>query len=352
MSSQYVEELLVSLKELFKTSAYSDLTIECGDDEHRVHRAVVYPRSKRLAEMSNNPSKASLSVTDLCKHCVANGGDYQERGDHDILVLVEDDPQAVSLMLHYLYHLDYPEVPGQSRKGVNGQEGSQANPAADFSPLKEKEPGAVVNGNAHNSSPITNGQPQRSMEYSIENEQVVDPPTSPVPTGDNGADATWAALKKSKKKKRRNTQAESDTSSAAAAVQPQTQTLTLIQESVPAADTAQPSNLAVHAQLYALASKYAVEGLKALAAEKFERGIPLHWDTEDFLRAAREAYTSTDRADRRLRDAVLGAIKAHPQLLERARVQEVIRGLELSFDLLMHMRGGVPNGVTVVGGAA
>ncbi|RYP93162.1 hypothetical protein DL770_000736 [Monosporascus sp. CRB-9-2] len=310
MSSRYVDELLVSLKELFKTSAYSDLIIDCGDDEHR------------------------------------------KTGDHDILVLAEDDPQAVSLMLHYLYHLDYPEVPGENKKGVNGQEASQAHPVADFSPLEKKEPGAVINGNAHNSNPTTNGQAQRPMEYSIENEQFVDPAFSPIPAGDNGADA---ASKKSKKKKRRNTQAESDSSSAAAAVavqtQTQTQTQAQTQEPLPAAAAAaQPSNLAVHARLYALASKYAVEGLKALAAEKFERGIGLHWETEDFLRAAREAYTSTDRADRRLRDAVLGAIKAHPQLLERTRVQEVIRGLELSFDLLMHMRGG-PNGAVAVGGA-
>ncbi|RYP74063.1 hypothetical protein DL771_003252 [Monosporascus sp. 5C6A] len=312
MGSRYVDELLVSLKELFKTSAYSDLIIECGDDEHK------------------------------------------EKGDHDTLVLVEDDPQAVSLMLHYLYHLDYPEDPGQDKKGANGQEASQANVVADFGPLEKKETGAVINGNAHNSNPTTNGQPQRPMEYSIENEQFVDTASSPTLTGDNGADA---ASKRSKKKKRRNTQAESDSSSAAVVVQPQpqpqtqTQTQTQIQEPSPAAANAQPSNLAVHAQLYALASKYAVEGLKALAAEKFERGIGLHWETEDFLRAAREAYTSTDRADRRLRDAVLGAIKAHPQLLERTRVQDVIRGLELSFDLLMHMRGG-PNGAVAVGGAA
>ncbi|RYP19977.1 hypothetical protein DL765_003026 [Monosporascus sp. GIB2] len=320
MSSRYVDELLVSLKELFKTSAYSDLIIECGDDEHKVHRAV-------------------------------------ERGDHDILVLVEDDPQAVRLMLHYLYHLDYPEVQGQSKKGANGQEASQANPAADLSPLEKKEPGAVINGGAHSGNPTASGQPQRPMEYSIENEQFLDPPTSPTPTGDNGADA---AFRKSKKKKRRNTQAESDSSSAAVALQTQTQApapapaQTQTQEPPPAAAAAaaaQAPNLAVHARLYALASKYAVEGLKALAAEKFERGVGLHWETEDFLRAAREAYTSTDRADRRLRDAVLAAVKAHPQLLERARFQEVIRGLELSFDLLMHMRGG-PNGAVPVGGAA
>ncbi|RYO84306.1 hypothetical protein DL766_008139 [Monosporascus sp. MC13-8B] len=315
MSSRYVDELLVSLKGLFKTSAYSDLIIECGDDENKVHRAV-------------------------------------ERGGHEILVLVEDDPQAVRLMLHYLYHLDYPEVQGRGEKGANGQEASQANPPADFSPLEKKEPGALINGRVHNGNPTASGQPQRPMEYSIENEQFADPPTSPSPTGDNGADA---ASRKSKKKKRRNTQAESDSSSAAVAVQTPIrapiQAPAQTQEPSPAVAAAQAPNLAVHARLYALASKYAVEGLRALAAEKFERGIGQHWETEDFLRAAREAYTSTDRADRRLRDAVLAAVKAHPQLLERARFQEVIRGLELSFDPLMHIRGG-PNGAVPVGGAA
>lgn len=106
-----------------------------------------------------------------------------------------------------------------------------------------------------------------------------------------------------------------------------------------AAATPTHPGLVIHAKLYALATKYWVPGLAAQAAERFGQGVAAHWNATEFLLAAREAYVTAERADRRLRDAVVAAVGAHPELLSRPQVQEVVRGLELSFDLLMHMCG-------------
>ncbi len=57
----------------------------------------------------------------------------------------------------------------------------------------------------------------------------------------------------------------------------------------------------VHAKIYALAEKYLIPGLKALAVRKFDIASAKHWDSDDFLKAAQEAYTSTIETDRGLK---------------------------------------------------
>ncbi|KAM5526659.1 BTB/POZ domain-containing protein [Fusarium oxysporum f. sp. phaseoli] len=81
------DALLRCLKQLFDDGTYSDLTIVCGDNHHKVHKAIVCPRSEFFASACNGP--------------------FQE-GESSVIHLPEDDPFAVKAMLHYLYHLDYP----------------------------------------------------------------------------------------------------------------------------------------------------------------------------------------------------------------------------------------------------
>ncbi|PCD21347.1 hypothetical protein AU210_016313 [Fusarium oxysporum f. sp. radicis-cucumerinum] len=76
----------VSTQRLFDDGTYSDLTIVC-DNHHKVHKAIVCPRSEFFASACNGP--------------------FQE-GESSVIHLAEDDPFAVKAMLHYLYHLDYP----------------------------------------------------------------------------------------------------------------------------------------------------------------------------------------------------------------------------------------------------
>ncbi|KAI5457494.1 hypothetical protein BGZ63DRAFT_394864 [Mariannaea sp. PMI_226] len=99
-----------------------------------------------------------------------------------------------------------------------------------------------------------------------------------------------------------------------------------------------PSNLNLHAKVYALGEKYGIKGLKALAVKKFEDEVVHHWDSADFLLAIQEVYTSTVDHDRPMRDAVVATFSKHGSLLDKPSVQDVVKGLELSFDLLMQYR--------------
>ena len=259
-------------------------------------------------------------------------------------------------MLHYFYHLEYPEVqpPVEPSNGGDSaptsQVGSPITAASPAGPAKSRN--GSLDGAIQAQAQPPQQQQQRVMEYSIEKEQFIDPATVPAggTTGETSSEA-GAKSRKKKKKSRMNSVESSDaltntttnnsSSNNTASTAPTAQTTTQQPEvkATATTTTTHHPNLTLDARVYAVARKYGVAALASTAAERFERGVAAHWGTTDFLRAAREAYTSTERGDRRLRDAVLAAVHAHPELLARADVQDVVRGLELSFDLLMYLRG-------------
>ncbi|KAK3334164.1 hypothetical protein B0T19DRAFT_484060 [Cercophora scortea] len=81
------KELMGSLHKLFENGLYSDLTIKCGPDEYKVHKAIVSTRSKFFKACDN---------------------DFFVEGRTGVVELREVDPVAVKLMVHFFYHLDYP----------------------------------------------------------------------------------------------------------------------------------------------------------------------------------------------------------------------------------------------------
>ena len=98
-------------------------------------------------------------------------------------------------------------------------------------------------------------------------------------------------------------------------------------------------NLTIHAKVYALGAMYGIPGLKALALEKFKLEATYFWDTDDFITAAGEVYTTTVDSDRDMRALVVGTILQHTGLLDIDEVQAVIKTVpDLSFDILMHAR--------------
>ncbi|KAK1989747.1 hypothetical protein LX36DRAFT_686373 [Colletotrichum falcatum] len=102
-------------------------------------------------------------------------------------------------------------------------------------------------------------------------------------------------------------------------------------------DSGDISDILLHAKVYAIAEKYAIGGLKALARIKFQTTASKCWDTDDFLDAISEAYTSTLDSDRGLRDIVLKVFAEHEQLLDWNEIKELLRRLgSLAYDLLMH----------------
>ena len=95
--------------------------------------------------------------------------------------------------------------------------------------------------------------------------------------------------------------------------------------------------LVTHARMYALADKYQISGLKALAQRKFQKAALQHWNSEEFAPALHIVFTSTLEEDRGLRDVVISTI-SRDRLLEKPEVRAVVKDLpELAFGLLMHM---------------
>jgi hypothetical protein len=83
-----------------------------------------------------------------------------------------------------------------------------------------------------------------------------------------------------------------------------------------------PSNhLLLHSQIYVLAEKYQVDGLKELALEKFKWCCAVFWYTSDFLLAVRHVFDdSTPENDRGLRDLVTFTIVKHMEVLSKPEV--------------------------------
>ncbi|KAF5709420.1 speckle-type POZ [Fusarium mundagurra] len=82
---QHFEMLGKSLFKLYETEMYSDLIITCGWDVHKVHKAIICPRSSFFT--------------------AACSGNFKE-GLESRINLPDDDPTVVREMLYYLYNLD------------------------------------------------------------------------------------------------------------------------------------------------------------------------------------------------------------------------------------------------------
>ncbi|KAI9781051.1 MAG: hypothetical protein M1839_006326 [Geoglossum umbratile] len=78
--------LIEATASLFQSDKYSDLTITCGSEIFKVHRAVVCPRSKFFAAACDGRFKEGITSE---------------------IALPEDDPETVQRMLSFLYRSDY-----------------------------------------------------------------------------------------------------------------------------------------------------------------------------------------------------------------------------------------------------
>ncbi|KAK1722907.1 uncharacterized protein BDZ83DRAFT_408048 [Colletotrichum acutatum] len=95
--------------------------------------------------------------------------------------------------------------------------------------------------------------------------------------------------------------------------------------------------LLLHAKVYTIAEKYAVDGLKDLAVAKFKDAAAQAWEPNDFLCAATEAYTSTIDTDRGFRDAVIEIFAVHEDLLDDEEAKTTIKSLgSLPYALLLY----------------
>jgi hypothetical protein len=96
------------------------------------------------------------------------------------------------------------------------------------------------------------------------------------------------------------------------------------------------NQLLIHAQMYEMADKYDVIGLKTLSKEKFRLACIKFWDHPGFTRAAYHAYTTTPDNDTGLRSIIRETLSDHMVLLRKPMVKNLMTKFNgLSFDLLM-----------------
>jgi len=77
----------------------------------------------------------------------------------------------------------------------------------------------------------------------------------------------------------------------------------------------------LHSEMYTIADKYDVPGLKELAREKFSLASEYCWQKIEFIIAAEHAYTTTMDDDDGLRAIVRDTLAAKKEILSRADVQ-------------------------------
>lgn len=96
-------------------------------------------------------------------------------------------------------------------------------------------------------------------------------------------------------------------------------------------------HLIEHAKAFAMATKYQIDALQNLAAQKFRAEVEQHWDHEDLAHAIHVIYTSTADEVTQLRKITVQALNAHRgQLLEKPEIATLLRSITgLACDLLM-----------------
>ena len=106
--------------------------------------------------------------------------------------------------------------------------------------------------------------------------------------------------------------------------------------------TESESHLLLHTRVYELGERYDIPSLKQLARQKFEIAMACYYDSPEFADAVEEAYYSTVDTDRGLRDIVLQAFRAHPQLTTTQDVFAVIKDTPSLALELFKLERGVP----------
>jgi len=344
MAHNHYDELLNSLKRLYSHPEFSDLDIVSSHKSYPVHKAVVCPRSPYLAKKCRDPAFGVESKTVEVK---------------------DDDPQAVHLVIEYLYNLNYsdtlPDELLQPNGHPNYQNGDTPQDCAIESPVlvtngfghsNNNAQGSVVpediRGESPSAAPIASPQMDNDAPASIGGDSALDdflPIKKPL-----------APKKKKKGKKGRKASDVSESTLLEGATEEPQPTPQQEDESQPGPEPAAPETprqitspspaplpqdrLTTHAKLHSLSAKYGMTELQALSLSKFREQAQNGWDADDFVRAAGEVYASplvAEENHREMRGAVTGLVFGHKELLDKGGMRDILRG-DLGLDLIMRFR--------------
>ncbi|KAF2431542.1 hypothetical protein EJ08DRAFT_669916 [Tothia fuscella] len=274
-------ELMTALRTLLEIGKYSDLTIVCGQKEYQVHRAIICSRSGFFDGACSNPFREA------------------ETG---IIDLSEDDPEAVDLMINYFYHLDYLPAP-RTRSRVTSRASRISAPS---SPIRER-PMSPLSPMASPTSSTFGKAPQRFAL--VEDPLLATAASYPKPQCPlSPPESVFNFMGKAPKEDYFEQDYEPE----------------IVEPADPEPDFSQ-ARLITHARVYALAEKYDIRALKALAHRKFAIQSAYHWSSPELPAAIQEVYEGTVDTDRGLRDVVISTFRAYPEIAQRKDVADVIK---------------------------
>jgi len=269
-------ELMSALATLLEQGKYSDLTIKCGPRRYAVHRAIICSRSGFFDGAVSHPFRESIT------------------GEID---LSEDEPEAVEHMVNYFYHLDYLKTKRSSRS-------SRASSSAGSRPVSPVVRRSKKLNLALVEDPLLAAAASNTLN--VPNSYGVIAPSNPMTPPAEVHDPFGKVAPYSRV---RHAVAED----------------TFDYSSLEQGPDIQMPYLITHAKVYAIAEKYGITGLKALARTKFASQLTVHRDSSELPEALQEVYESTVDTDRGLRDVVIQTFRTYPELARRKDVEAVVK---------------------------
>ncbi|RMY85085.1 hypothetical protein D0862_11267 [Hortaea werneckii] len=101
------------LSNLLKNGEFADMTIICGPYAHKVHKNILSAHSDYFRALPNFSEGKTNTI-----HFKAIGDDIDDEAC--------DDPEAIKLMVHYFYHLDYTATIASKGSPLNTSEATSA----------------------------------------------------------------------------------------------------------------------------------------------------------------------------------------------------------------------------------
>ena len=96
-----------------------------------------------------------------------------------------------------------------------------------------------------------------------------------------------------------------------------------------------------HPRVFALADRFCMDHLKALACEKFSKQLAQLWISDTFPDCIREVYSTTIGSDKQMRRAIIDVIKLHyKEICQKAAFAEIYCEIgEFTVDLVNMLAG-------------